>query len=76
MDLTEQVRRIDLPSLVICGEEDKMTPPALSQEIAADLRGAQACFIKSAGHMVMMENPESFNQSLIAFAESLPARKL
>lgn len=75
MDLTERVKKINLPSLVMCGEEDKMAPPQLSRDIAANINGSKTCFIKGAGHMVMMENPEEFNQVLIAFAQSIPAQK-
>ena len=75
MDLTDKVKKISLPSLVICGEEDKMTPPQLSREIAVNINGSKTCFIKNAGHMVMMENPEEFNEALIAFAQSLPEQK-
>jgi len=75
MDLTEKVKKINLPSLVICGEEDKMAPPQLSRDIAANIIGAKTSFIKGAGHMVMMERPEEFNEALIAFAQSIPAQK-
>lgn len=75
MDLTDKVKKINLPSLIICGEEDKMTPPQLSRDIAANIHGSKTCFIKGAGHMVMMENPEEFNKALISFAQSIPAQK-
>jgi pimeloyl-ACP methyl ester carboxylesterase len=75
MDLTDKVKKINLPSLIMCGEEDKMTPPQLSREISANINGSKTCFIKNAGHMVMMENPEEFNEALIAFAKSIPAQK-
>ena len=75
IDLTEKVKNINLPSLIICGEEDKMTPPQLSRDIAANINGSKTCFIKNAGHMVMMENPEDFDNALIAFAQSIPAQK-
>ncbi|MBN1474005.1 MAG: alpha/beta hydrolase [Syntrophaceae bacterium] len=74
MDLTDKVKKINLPSLIMCGEEDKMTPPQLSREIAANINGSKTCFIKNAGHMVMMENPEEFNEALTSFAQSIPAQ--
>ncbi len=75
MDLTDKVKKINLSSLIICGEEDKMAPPHLSREITGNIQGSKTCFIKNAGHMVMMEKPEEFNQALIAFAQSIPAQK-
>lgn len=71
-DLAEKVKKINLPSLIICGEEDKMTPPQLSREIAANIHGSKTCFIKGAGHMVMMEKADEFNEALISFAQSIP----
>ncbi|HDQ04558.1 MAG TPA: alpha/beta hydrolase [Deltaproteobacteria bacterium] len=75
MDLTEKVKIINLPSMIMCGEEDKMTPPQLSRDIAASIKGSKTCFIKNAGHMVMMENPEEFNKALIDFAKTIAAQK-
>jgi pimeloyl-ACP methyl ester carboxylesterase len=75
MDLTDKVKKNNLPSLVICGEEDKMTPPQLSRDIAADINGSKTCFIKGAGHMAMMEKPDDFNEALISFAQSIPPQE-
>lgn len=71
MDLTDQVGKIKLPSLIICGKEDKMTPPELSRHIASSIGGSKICLIEGAGHMVMMERPEDFNNALIMFAQTI-----
>lgn len=72
LDITEAVAGIRIPTLVICGAQDKMTPPSLSQSITDRIPGAGLVLIEGAGHFVMMENPESFNAALTEFANSLP----
>lgn len=73
LDITGQVSRIGIPTLVLCGTHDKMTPPALSQVLGDNISGAQMSLIENSGHMVMLENTDAFNGLLRAFVESLPA---
>ena len=73
LDITEAVAEIRIPTLVICGAEDKMTPPSLSQFIGDRISGARLNMIEGAGHFVMMENPEAFNETLTVFVNSLPS---
>ena len=70
-DITEEVSKISLKVLVISGAEDKMTPPDFSRQISENISGAKLCLIEGAGHMVMMERPEEFNESLNNFALSI-----
>jgi pimeloyl-ACP methyl ester carboxylesterase len=71
LDITEAVSGIRIPALVICGAEDRMTPPSLSQVIRDRIPGARLVLIEGAGHFVMIENPEAFNEALTAFVKSL-----
>jgi len=71
-DVTATVSRIRVPALMICGDEDKMTPPELSRYLKDHIPGAQWALIKNAGHFVMLENVEEFNKTLSTFVESLP----
>jgi len=70
-DLTADVGKIDAPTLVVCGTEDKMTPASFSRRIAESISGAKLCLIEGAGHMVMMEKPVEFNGALSAFANNV-----
>jgi len=72
LDITDAVAGIRIPTLVICGAEDKMTPPSLSQSITECIPGAKFTLIEGAGHFVMMENPEAFNAALADFVNALP----
>jgi pimeloyl-ACP methyl ester carboxylesterase len=73
LDLAPETGEISIPALVICGAEDKMTPPDFSRQLAASISGATLEIIEGAGHMVMMEKPAEFNMSLEKFAVSIPA---
>ncbi|GFO62698.1 alpha/beta fold hydrolase [Geomonas paludis] len=60
------------PSLVIAGAEDRAAPAEAAQTLMDGLRGCRSKVIENAGHMVNMEQPEIFNQTLIEFLNSLP----
>ena len=67
-DVSPEINKISLKALVICGAEDKMTPPEFSRQISESISGAKLCLIEGAGHMVMMERPKEFNEALYQFA--------
>lgn len=56
-DQREFARRLALPVQVVGGSADKVTPPALSQELAALIPGAELDLIEGAGHLVPFEHP-------------------
>jgi pimeloyl-ACP methyl ester carboxylesterase len=72
LDITEAIAAIRIPALVICGADDKMTPPSLSQRIRDGIPGARLSLIEGTGHFVMLENPAAFNTILTDFVNSLP----
>jgi pimeloyl-ACP methyl ester carboxylesterase len=53
--------------LVLCGEEDKVTPPELSRELAALIPGARLELVAAAGHLTNIEQPRAFNQLVADF---------
>ncbi len=55
------------PSLVLCGEEDTLCPPARHREIAALLANSELKIIPGAGHIVTLEQPEAVNAALAAW---------
>ncbi len=70
-DLTPDLPNIRVPALVICGAQDKMTPPAASEKIAAGIKGAKLLLVDGAGHMVMMEKPDNVNDAVKEFCAGL-----
>jgi 3-oxoadipate enol-lactonase len=64
---------ISVPTLVIVGEHDVLTPPEESQLIAEGVPGARLVSIDQAGHMSNLENPEAFNEAVLGFVRELSA---
>src|SRR5207244_13416371 len=60
-DQRERVREIRVPTLVLCGDEDRITPTKLSEELAKLIPGARLGLIERAGHWSNMEQPDEFN---------------
>jgi 3-oxoadipate enol-lactonase len=70
-DMTSFLPKIKVPTLVICGEGDAISPPAEMKSIATAIPGAQYVEIPNAGHMTTMENPEAVNEALLAFLKGV-----
>lgn len=71
-DRRPDVSRIDLPTLVVCGDQDKMTPPFLSEFLGEEIPASQVAIIDRAGHQVMQEQSELVNRAMAEFIRNLP----
>jgi pimeloyl-ACP methyl ester carboxylesterase len=63
-DLTREVEKINLPTLILCGDEDEMTPLKYSQFLHDRIKDSKIEILPNAGHMVMMESPQAFNEKI------------
>lgn len=63
-DVRERVKQITCPTLLLCGRFDKMTPPHYSEYLAQQIPHARFVLVEHAGHMVMLEQPATFNLAL------------
>lgn len=70
-DSTEFLPGVTCPTLVLVGDQDKITPPALSQVLADKIPGAVMHVIRGAGHLSNMEEPEEFNRRIEEFLRRL-----
>ncbi len=61
--------RITVPTLVIVGEEDIVTPPSAAEFLAQNIAGAELVKIPGAGHLTNIERPEAFNAALETFLD-------
>lgn len=66
-DLLKQVKEIRLPALILCGEEDGLTPPVYAEFLHQQIESSKLEILPDAGHMVMMESPEAFNRKIREF---------
>lgn len=71
VDLTSELPKITAPVLALCGTQDKMTPPAFSEQITSKIEGAKLLLIEGAGHMLMMEKPEAVNDAIKTFCATV-----
>jgi 3-oxoadipate enol-lactonase len=67
IDVTARLKEIKCPALVICGEDDPGTPPAMAREIHENLPGSKLVLIPQAAHLSNVEQPEPFNRALGEF---------
>ena len=70
-DSTPGLSKIRVPTLIVVGEEDKVTPLSESEAMTKSITGAQIKILGKAGHLSNLENPEKFNDSLSDFLISL-----
>src|SRR5262245_52938061 len=73
-DQRERVHEIRVPTLVVCGDHDVVTPPALSRELAHLIPGARYEPIEGAGHISNLEKPAAFNTLVGAFIRGVDSR--
>jgi len=66
-DSTDLLPTIACPALVLVGEQDVLTPPAVAQDYAAQIPNAQFMSIPNAGHLSNLEQPEAFLQAVSGF---------
>jgi 3-oxoadipate enol-lactonase len=66
-DTTAFLSTISVPTLIIVGEKDALTPPASMGSMREKIAGAQMAIIPGAGHMAPIENPTAVNRALESF---------
>jgi len=66
---------ISIPTLIICGREDEVTPLEQSEYLNANIKDSTLQVIDDAGHVSNLEQPEAFNTHLLEFLNELPHGK-
>ncbi len=66
-DSRDTLASIRVPTLVLVGEEDLLTPQAEAEAIARGIAGARLALVPRAGHLASLENPAAVNEALDAF---------
>ena len=67
VDSRPTLATIDVPVLVLVGDEDRLTPPADAEAMAAALPDARLTRIAGAGHLAALERPDAVAAELLAF---------
>lgn len=66
-DMTEAMRRCVVPTLLVVGADDAITPPSCLQAAEAIMPDARLLIVPRAGHMTPLEAPTVFNAAVVAF---------
>ncbi len=70
-DVLSELDSITAPALVVCGEEDLLTPPKYSQFMSEKIPNANLTIVPQAGHMVMLEQPAVVGDLISQFMNGL-----
>jgi 3-oxoadipate enol-lactonase len=74
INVTERLKDVRCPALVIVGEEDPGTPVDMARDIHAALPGAELAILSRASHLSNLEQPAEFNRALGGFLDKLSGR--
>jgi 3-oxoadipate enol-lactonase len=66
-DLCSSLENITIPTLILCGKEDNITPLAQSEVMHKNISGSVLRSIEMAGHMLNLEQPDEFNEHVFRF---------
>ncbi len=70
-DATGDLHKIDVPTLVVVGEDDQLTPPSVARGLHDQIPGSRLSIVPDAGHLSNMENPAVFNAALRQFLDEV-----
>ncbi len=70
-DAVPGLAKIKVPTAILVGSQDKITPPPLSELMSSRIPGAELHLIPDAGHFSNAENPAAFNDRLVSFLKRL-----
>lgn len=68
-DVRGELDGVDVPTLAICGEHDRLTPPEYHEYLAEEIPDCEIAVVEHAAHMVMLEQPEAFNETVSEFLD-------
>jgi pimeloyl-ACP methyl ester carboxylesterase len=68
-DHSDILKNINVPTLLIFGEHDKVTNLEIAEKMKAEIPDAALTTIKNAGHYSNLEQPEAFNDALVSFVK-------
>lgn len=69
--VTEQLGTLPMPTLLVWGKNDVITPPEVAEEFRDRMPNARLHFINECGHAPMIEHPDTFNRLTLQFLDDL-----
>jgi 3-oxoadipate enol-lactonase len=71
LNLTERISAINVPALIIVGEDDPGTPVSASKEIHKKIKDSDLVVLKSAAHLSNIEQSKAFNEAVLRFLQKI-----
>lgn len=65
----ERLASVSVPTLVLAGTDDRLTPPFHAEALAGAIPGAKLCYIRGAGHLAHLEAPDCFAACVLGFLQ-------
>ena len=69
--VASDVKRLEIPTLIVWGEQDQVTPLTIGRRLASDIPGARLSVVPSAGHLILDDAPDALGRALVEFAAGL-----
>jgi len=66
-DTTNSLKNISIPTLIICGSEDKLSPPDVMKSMADQIQNSKFVLVEGAGHMTPIEKSAIVTESIREF---------
>lgn len=70
-DSVRDLATIDVPTLIVVGEEDALTPPEAARKMHEHIGGSRLVVVPEAAHMSNLESPEAFNGAVVEFLKDV-----
>lgn len=70
--ITSRVPEVEVPTLIVWGEEDRITPPEMAHRFHREIESSRLVMLPLTGHVPQEERPSEVASQVVAFLESLP----
>jgi 3-oxoadipate enol-lactonase len=70
-DQRDRASAVDIPTLILCGDEDRVTPPALTDALGMLIPASRVEIIAASGHLANAEQPDQFNEAVDRFLRAI-----
>jgi len=75
-DLRARLKDVVVPTLLMAGTHDRLTPPGATDAMAQAIAGVRLQIFPKSAHAPFISHPEEFSAALLEFVQSLPARRV
>jgi pimeloyl-ACP methyl ester carboxylesterase len=72
--MIDELAKVDVPTLIVWGREDSITPPFVAEQFCEKIRNSELVFVDQCGHSPPIEQPDEFARLLHAFLGDLAAQ--